>query len=221
MYKYVIIDIGDKVRLRNVKNAKEQIESSSYILLDPKKYCGKFKELFGNNNPIYIEIGMGKGQFIINNALKYTNINFIGIEKYDSVIVRAIQKIGDNCIPNLKLIRMDALEINDVFDKEIDRIYLNFSDPWPKDRHEHRRLTSTKFLRIYDLIFKDKKNIVMKTDNRKLFEFSIKSFNNYGYTIENISLDLYKDEHGDNIPTEYEDRFVSRGQVIYMIDVNK
>jgi len=221
MYNYVIIDIGDKVRLRNVKNAKAQIESSSYILLDPKKYCGKFQELFGNNNPIYIEIGMGKGQFIINNAKRYPHINFIGIEKYDSVIVRAIQKLENEELPNLKLIRMDALEINEVFYKEVDRIYLNFSDPWPKDRHEHRRLTSTKFLTRYDLIFRDKNNIVMKTDNRKLFEFSIKSFNNYGYKVENISLDLYKDDHELNIPTEYEERFVSRGQVIYMIDVNK
>ena len=221
MYKCAIIDIGDKVRLRNVKNAKAQIESSSYILLDPKDIRGKFGELFGNDNPIYIEIGMGKGQFIINNAKRYPNINFIGIEKYDSVIVRAIQKIGEENIPNLKLIRMDALEINEVFDKEIDKIYLNFSDPWPKDRHEHRRLTSTKFLEKYDSIFKDKKNIVMKTDNRKLFEFSIKSFNNYGYKVENISLDLYNDDYQDNMPTEYEDRFVSLGQVIYMIDVNK
>lgn len=209
------------MRLRNVKNAKEQIESSSYILLDPKAFRGKFKNLFNNNNPIYIEIGMGKGQFIINNALKYPNINFIGIEKYDSVIVRAIQKIGDRNIPNLKLIRMDALEINEVFEKEIDRIYLNFSDPWPKDRHEHRRLSSIKFLEKYDMIFKDVKNIVMKTDNRKLFEFSIKSFNNYGYKIEDISLDLYNDDHELNIPTEYEDRFVSRGQVIYMINIIK
>jgi len=209
------------VRLRNVKNAKEQIESSSYILLEPKEFRGNFRKLFDNDNPIYIEIGMGKGQFIINNALKYPNINFIGIEKYDSVIVRAIQKIGNMDIPNLKLIRMDALEINDVFDKEIDRIYLNFSDPWPKDRHEHRRLSSIKFLEKYDLIFKDIKNIVMKTDNRKLFEFSIRSFNNYGYKIEDISLDLYNDDHELNIPTEYEDRFVSRGQVIYMIDVTK
>ena len=209
------------MRLRNVKNAKEQIESSSYILLEPKEFRGNFRKLFDNDNPIYIEIGMGKGQFIINNALKYPDINFIGIEKYDSVIVRAIQKIGNMDIPNLKLIRMDALEINDVFDKEIDRIYLNFSDPWPKDRHEHRRLSSIKFLEKYDLIFKDIKNIVMKTDNRKLFEFSIRSFNNYGYKIEDISLDLYNDDHELNIPTEYEDRFVSRGQVIYMIDVTK
>jgi len=220
-YKYVIIVIGDRVRLRNVKNAKAQIESSSYILLEPKQYCGKFQKLFGNNNPIYIEIGMGKGQFIINNALQYPNINFIGIEKYDSVIVRAIQKLEDKELSNLKLIRMDALEINEVFNKEIDKIYLNFSDPWPKDKHEHRRLTSKQFLQKYDFIFKSEKNIVMKTDNRKLFEFSIKSFNNYGYKIKNLSLDLYNDDHETNISTEYEDKFVSCGQVIYMTDVYK
>lgn len=209
------------MRLRNVKNAKEQIESSSYILLDPEQYRGKFNALFENNNPIYIEIGMGKGQFIINNALKYPDINFIGIEKYDSVIVRAIQKIGERNIPNLKLIRIDALKIDDIFDKEVSRIYLNFSDPWPKERHAHRRLTSIQFLKKYDLIFKTQANIIMKTDNRKLFEYSVESLNNYGYKINDISLDLYHDDYKDNIPTEYEDRFVSLGQVIYMIEVSK
>lgn len=208
------------MRLRNVKNAKEQIESSRYILLEPNKYKGKFKDLFDNDNPIYIEIGMGKGQFIINNALKYPNINFIGIEKYDSVIVRAIQKLEDKDIPNLRLIRMDALEIDDIFDKEVSMIYLNFSDPWPKERHAHRRLTSFKFLEKYDLVFKDGCNITMKTDNRKLFEYSIKSLVDYGYKINDISLDLHSDST-DNITTEYEDRFVSLGQVIYMISVTK
>lgn len=209
------------MRLRKVKNAKEQIEASSYILLEPEKYRGDFQKLFGNNNPIYIEIGMGKGQFIINNALKYPNINFIGIEKFDSVIVRAIQKLEDNDIPNLKLIRMDALEIDKVFEKEISRVYLNFSDPWPKERHEHRRLTSLKFLEKYDLIFKNNKSIIIKTDNRKLFEYSLKTINNYGYKIDDVSLDLYNDDYKDNISTEYEDRFVSKGQVIYMLEVTK
>ena len=208
------------MRLRNVKGAKEQIESSKYILLDPKNYKGQFKGLFNNDNPIYIEIGMGKGQFIINNAIKYPNINFIGIEKYDSVIVRAIQKLEEEDIPNLKLIRIDALNIDEVFDKEISLIYLNFSDPWPKDKHEHRRLTSLKFLKKYDFIFKNGCKIIMKTDNRKLFEYSVKSFVNYGYNIEEISLDLHSDNI-DNITTEYEDRFSSRGQAIYMISVIK
>ena len=208
------------MRLRSVKNAKKQIESSKYILLEPEKYKGKFKDIFNNNNPIYIEIGMGKGQFIINNAIKYPDINFIGIEKYDSVIVRAVQKLEDKDIPNLKLIRMDALTICDVFDKEVSMIYLNFSDPWPKARHEDRRLTSVKFLKKYDSIFKDKFRIVMKTDNRKLYEYSVKTLTDYGYRIDDISLDLH-DDNTDNITTEYEDRFSSLGQVIYMISVYK
>lgn len=209
------------MRLRNVKGAKEIIESSNYVVLDYKKYRGNYNKLFKNNNPIYVEIGMGKGKFIIDNAIKYPNINFIGIEKYDSVVVRAIQKLEDKDIPNLKIIRMDALEITDVFDKEVSRIYLNFSDPWPKDRHEHRRLSSDIFLKKYDLIFKDNKNIVMKTDNRNLFEYSVKSFVNYGYKINDISLDLHQANYPDNIMTEYEEKFVSKGSPIYMIDVIK
>ena len=209
------------MRLRNVKGAKEIIEKSNYIVLEPKKYKNKFRKLFGNDNPIYIEIGMGKGQFIINNALTYPNINFIGIEKFDSVIVRAIQKLEDKEIPNLKLIRIDALEINEVFGAEVDRIYLNFSDPWPKDKHAHRRLTSLNFLQKYDLIFRNNCDIIMKTDNRKLFEYSIKSFTDYDYKIHDMSLDLYNDDYKDNIPTEYEDKFVGKGQVIYMTSVNK
>ncbi len=209
------------MRLRNVKGAKEIIESSNYIVLNYKEHKGKYNKLFGNDNPIYIEIGMGKGKFIIDNALKYPNINFIGIEKYDSVVVRAIQKLENNDIPNLKIIRMDALEIDDVFDHEISKIYLNFSDPWPKDRHAHRRLSSEIFLKKYDNIFRDIKNITMKTDNRKLFEYSVKSFIDYGYKINDISLDLHGDIYTDNIMTEYEERFVNKGNQIYMVDVIK
>ena len=209
------------MRLRNVKGAKEIIESSNYIVLNYKEHKGKYNKLFGNDNPIYIEIGMGKGKFIIDNALKYPNINFIGIEKYDSVVVRAIQKLENNDIPNLKIIRMDALETDDVFDHEISKIYLNFSDPWPKDRHAHRRLSSEIFLKKYDNIFRDIKNITMKTDNRKLFEYSVKSFIDYGYKINDISLDLHGDIYPDNIMTEYEERFVNKGNQIYMVDVTK
>lgn len=209
------------MRLRNVKGAKEIIESSNYVVLDYKEHKGKYNKLFGNDNPIYIEIGMGKGKFIIDNALKYPNINFIGIEKYDSVVVRAIQKLENKDIPNLKIIRMDALEIDDVFDHEISKIYLNFSDPWPKDRHAHRRLSSEIFLKKYDNVFKDIKNITMKTDNRKLFEYSVKSFVDYGYKINDISLDLHCDIYPDNIMTEYEERFVNKGNQIYMVDVTK
>jgi len=209
------------MRLKCVKGAKEKVESSPYLILNPLEYKGNYQKLFNNTNPIYIEIGMGKGNFIIENAKKYPDINFIGIEKYDSVIVRAIEKLEQLELPNLKLIRIDANNIVDVFDKEIDLIYLNFSDPWPKARHEKRRLSSHEFLKKYDLILKNKKNIIMKTDNRKLFEFSIMSYTSYGYSINEISLDLYKDDISNNIPTEYEMKFNELGFPIYKIDVEK
>lgn len=208
------------MRLRNVRGASDIIDNSSYILKDYKNYKGKFNKLFNNQNPIHIEIGMGKGDFIIGMAKKYPDINFIGIEKFDSVMVRAVEKLEEE-IPNLKLIKMDATNIEEVFYKEIDTIYLNFSDPWPKNRHEDRRLTSTKFLTRYDNLFKNGKHIIMKTDNRKLFEFSIISLTNYGYKIEEISLDLYNDGAIDNVQTEYERKFVSKGFPIYKIDVKK
>lgn len=209
------------MRLRNVRGAKEKIESCQYIVLNYKELKGNYKSLFKNDNPIQIEIGMGKGNFIVEKARKYPNINFIGIEKFDSVIVRAIEKIGDEIIPNLRLIRMDATEITDVFDKEIDTIYLNFSDPWPKVRHTHRRLSSKCFLERYDSLFKDEKKIIMKTDNRHLFEFSVKEFTDYGYKIDNLCLDIYNEEIEDNIPTEYEMKFSSKGFPIYMIEISK
>ena len=132
------------MRLRNVRGASEIIESSLYVIKNYEEYKGRYNLIFGNNNPIHIEIGMGKGDFIINMAKKYPNINFIGIEKFDSVLFRALEKVDED-IPNLRFIRMDATDIENVFYKEIDTIYLNFSDPWPKNRHEHRRLTSQKF----------------------------------------------------------------------------
>ncbi len=209
------------MRLKHVKGAKEKVENSSYLILNPENYIGKYKQIFKNDNPIYIEIGMGKGKFIIENAIKNPNINYIGIEKYDSVIVRAIEKLKDLELPNLKLIRMDANKIDQVFKKEIDLIYLNFSDPWPKERHYKRRLSSPNFLNKYDLIFKDKKRIIMKTDNRKLFEYSIISYTDYKYKIKKISLDLYNDEITDNISTEYEIKFREKNLPIYMIEVEK
>ena len=209
------------MRLRNYKEAKDIINNSKYIIENPEIYIGKYKELFNNDNKISIEIGMGKGNFIINNALKYPDINFIGIEKFDSVIARAIDKIGDRNIPNLKLIRMDATEINNVFSNEINTIYLNFSDPWPKKRHSKRRLTHNEFLKKYDKVFKERNNIIIKTDNRKLFEFSIIELVNYGYKINDISLDLYNDDIKDNISTEYEAKFSNKGCIIYMISVTK
>ena len=208
------------MRLKHVKGASEQIKKSNYIIKDPFKWYGKYNELFKNNNPIYIEVGMGKGDFIIQNALKYPNINFIGIEKYDSVIVRAIQKLEDQDIKNLKLIRMNANEIDKVFKKEISCLYLNFSDPWPKDRHAKRRLTSPYFLEKYEQILKEN-HIIMKTDNRHLFEYSIVSFVDFGYKVNDISLNLHDDNVNFNIETEYEKKFKAKGVPIYKIDVFK
>lgn len=204
------------MRLKHVKGASDCIEASDYVV----KGEFKVKEIFPKNNPLYVEIGMGKGDFIIENALRYPDINFIGIERYDSVIVRAIKKLEDKNIPNLKLIRMDANEIDKIFKKEIDCLYLNFSDPWPKERHAKRRLTSPIFLDKYSKILKTN-HIIMKTDNRKLFEYSIISFVDYGYKIKEISLDLYNDNPEINIATEYEKKFVMKGLPIYKIDVYK
>ena len=214
-------NFGVFMRQRNVKNKKEIINNSKYILINPNNYLGKWKNVFMNNNPIYIEIGMGKGNFILENAIKYPNINFVGIEKYDSIIALAIKKIEKYDLDNLKLIRMDALEINNVFSHEIDKIYLNFSDPWPKERHAKRRLTSDVFLNKYNDVFKNNCTIQMKTDNMKLFEYSLISFNNMNYQIKEISLDLHNSDITDNIMSEYEQKFSKIGNQIYYVQVEK
>ncbi|MBQ2639744.1 MAG: tRNA (guanosine(46)-N7)-methyltransferase TrmB [Bacilli bacterium] len=207
------------MRLRNVKNKEEILNNSKYLVKDYNKYFGKWKTLFKNNNPIYIEIGMGKGKFIRENAIKYPNINFIGIEKYDSVVAKCLPKIeGD--INNLLIIRMDALDIDKVFDHEIDRIYLNFSDPWPKKRHHLRRLSSKVFLDKYNNIFKNNKEIHMRTDNKELFEYSLISLSKKGYILEDVSLDLHS-KNEEIITTEYEDKFSSLGMPIYSLKAIK
>ena len=208
------------MRLKNIKGASEKILLGKYFINNPNDYKGKWHTLFKNNNPIYIEIGMGKGKFITENALNNPNINYIGIEMYDSVILRAVEKTNDLELNNLYLIRMDARLIEEVFDKEIDLIYLNFSDPWPKDRHAKRRLTSPRFLDRYDKIFKDNKVIIMKTDNNPLFDYSIDTLIEKGYILSNITRDLHKDR--DNIiTTEYEDKFVNKGIKINYLEARK
>ncbi|MBR2707832.1 MAG: tRNA (guanosine(46)-N7)-methyltransferase TrmB [Bacilli bacterium] len=208
------------MRLKNIKGAKERINASPYIINNPGKYRGKYKTLFKNDNEIHLEIGMGKGDFIIEMAKQNPNINFIGLEMFDSVLLRAVQKLENIDLPNLKLIRFDATNIEEIFEKEISTLYLNFSDPWPKNRHEHRRLTSKRFLERYDKIFKNKKHIIQKTDNRKLFEFSLISYSEYNYKIKKISLNLHDDEK-DIIETEYERKFSSLGMPIYMVEIEK
>ncbi len=209
------------LRLRNVKNKEEILENTTYLEKEPESNIGKWKDVFGNKNDIHIEIGMGKGDFIIEMALTHPDINFIGIEKYSSVLARAIEKLYDKEIPNLRLIRMDANYIEKVFDKEVDTIYLNFSDPWPKKRHAKKRLTSEIFLAKYANIFTGDNKIIMKTDNTGLFEYSLESLSQYGYIIEKVSLDLHNSDIENNIETEYEKKFSSKGNNIYYLEVKK
>ena len=208
------------MRLKNVKGANDIIIKGTYYVSNPYEYKNNWHKLFNNNNPIYIEIGMGKGDFIIENAKRYPNINFIGIEKYDSVIVRAIQKSNELELNNLKIVRIDANKLNEIFDKEIDTIYLNFSDPWPKDRHAKRRLTSPIFLNIYDNIFKGNKRIIMKTDNIDLFNYSLDTLNEHGYEIifKTNNLNCLDES---NIMTEYETKFYNKGIKINKLEAIK
>lgn len=208
------------MRLRNVKNKEEILNNSAYLIKNAEDYCGKWKELFGNNNPIFVEIGMGKGKFIIENALKYPNVNFIGIEKFDSIIARSLPKIPDG-IKNLFIVRMDANNIDKVFNSEIERIYLNFSDPWPKVRHASRRLSSKVFLDKYDSIFVSNREIFMRTDNRDLYIYSLMSFSENGYILSDITFDLHESDDINLITTEYEDKFSSKGMPIYAVVARK
>lgn len=211
---------GEFMRIRNIKDADLILKSSSYIVSEPNQFKNKWSKLFNNNNPINLEIGMGKGDFIIDMALKNPQINFIGLEKYSSVIVRAVKKLQNLNISNLKLINADALNLKDIFDHEIDTIYLNFSDPWPKKRNAKRRLTSTVFLCIYDDLFKAHKKIMLKTDNIILFESSIVSLSSYGYTITDISLDLWSTDKVYS-ETEYEHKFRMLGTKINYLQAEK
>lgn len=211
------------MRLKNVRGARERIEACPYFLKEPKKYRGKYNALFNNSNPIALEIGIGKGNFIINMAKNHPNINYIGIEKYDSVLVRACEKLEETKLDNLYLISMDANNILDVFEKEISTIYLNFSDPWPKKRHSNRRLSSKLFLDKYNLISLDLPHIVMKTDNRHLFEYSLLTLSQNNYVIDDLSLNLHADADKllNNVMTEYEQKFCSRNEVIYKLEATK
>lgn len=203
------------MRLRHVKNAFEDLANDTkYFVLNPKDYHGKWAlEVFKNNNPIHIEICCGKGQFMMGLAKHFPDINFIAIEKYDSVLVRCLEKVSQDDIPNLKLVLLDALMLKEVFDKgEVEEIYLNFSDPWPKTRHAKRRLTSYIYLDIYRNILASDGAIIQKTDNRSLFESSLESLSQNDWYLTNISLDLHKTDLF-NITTEYEDKWSPKGPI--------
>lgn len=190
------------MRMRNPKYKDEVIDNCTFLIKDEIN--------FEKNNPLHIEIGMGKGNFILNMALNNSDINFIGIEKYSSVASVAIKKIMNYNLPNLKVIISDIVNLEELLENKVDLIYLNFSDPWPKARHEKRRLTSTNFLKLYDKLFKDKNVIIQKTDNDDLFEYSVESIKNYGYHIADISYDLHS-TNISNVMTEYEEKFSNKG----------
>lgn len=204
------------MRLRNVPGAKEMIIESPLSVQKPETMKGKWKEVFGNDHPIHIEVGMGKGRFIMEMAKRNPEINYIGIEKYSSVLVRAVEKSEEFEGKNLRLIRMDAENIQDVFEEqEVSRIYLNFSDPWPKDRHAKRRLTSTRFLERYDHVLKTDGRLMFKTDNRQLFDFSLDQIEEAGWILENHTFDLHHSEYNEgNVMTEYEEKFSAKGNPI-------
>lgn len=206
------------MRLRNVTGSREMIAESEYVVHEPELIKGKWQEEFGNENPIRLEIGMGKGRFLIELARRNPQINYIGIEKYSTVLLRAVQKMEQDPLPNIRLIRMDAEYITEVFSEgEIDRIYLNFSDPWPKDRHAARRLPSRQFLARYDKILKKDGTIEFKTDNTELFAFAEGEIEGSGWKLVQITHDLHADEEmrKDNVMTEYEERFSSMGNPIH------
>ena len=206
------------MRLRNVAGSREAIGTSRFVVQNPKEQKNHWRKLFGNTNPIHIEIGMGKGRFIMEMAKRHPEINYIGIEKYSSVLIRGIQKMEAEELPNLYFIRMDAEEIAEVFGQaEVDKIYLNFSDPWPKDRHAKRRLPSREFLNRYREILSVEGNLEFKTDNRELFTFALEELEPAGWHLEQVTYDLHHDTNmmKDNVMTEYEERFSAKGNPIY------
>lgn len=206
------------MRLRNISGARDVIAESPLVVHETEKAKGRWKEIFGNDHPLRIEIGMGKGKFIYELAGRNPGINYVGIEKYSSVLLRALQKMEAKPLPNLLFIRMDAEEITEVFDREeVDRIYLNFSDPWPKDRHAKRRLPSKEFLLRYDQFLKKDGVLEFKTDNKDLFDFALEELPAAGWETVGVTYDLHHDMQmaEGNVMTEYEEKFSSKGNPIY------
>lgn len=202
-----------------IKDANKLINESNYVIKTPEKYKNKWNDFFGNKNPIKLELGMGRGEFIISMAKKFPNINFIGLEISDSQMVAATEKLKNLKLSNLKLINADAHDIDKFFGKEIDTIYLTFSEPWPKGIDEKKRFTHESYLRLYDKIFKKHKHIIMKTDNKGLFAYSLETLSQYWYTFNKVSLDLHNDERSiDNVMTDFEKNYYQEDRPIYYVD---
>lgn len=204
------------MRLRHIPGAEEQIAQSPYVIQEPQANKGRWREVFGNDNPIQIEVGMGKGKFLMTLAESNPDTNYVGIEVYSSVLLKAIQKRKDVDLPNLWFLRVDARGLADIFGPgEVEKIYLNFSDPWPKDRHAKRRLTSPEFMAVYDKILKPDGIVEFKTDNRDLFEYSLESIPSAGWKILLHTFDLHHSPFAEgNVMTEYETKFVAEGKPI-------
>lgn len=198
------------MRMRNPKDKDELLNGCDYY----------YEDNFNNDNKICLEIGMGKGQFILNMELENPETNYIGVEKFSSVASVAIKKINQYKPNNLKILVGDIANLVDTLEGRIDTIYLNFSDPWPKDRHAKRRLTSINYLQVYDKLFKGDKHIIQKTDNDDLFQFSLEQYKEYGYEIKRISYDLHNEDI-KNVCTEYEERFSNMGVKIKYVEVIK
>lgn len=204
-----------------IKNASGILNSSKYYVSNPTKYKGKWNDFFGNHNPIYLELGTGRGEFIIQIAKNYPNINFIGLELNESQIATAAKKLERENIKNLKLIKDDARNIVSIFGKEINTIYLTFSEPWPKKRDEKNRFTHESYLKLYDRIFKKNKHIILKTDNKGLFAYSLETLSNYWYVFDTVSLDLHNDERSiPNLMTDFEIQYFKEKRPIYYLDAS-
>jgi len=202
-----------------IKDADKILARSNYVVSNPASYKNKWNSLFGNNNPINLELGMGRGEFIITMAKQNPKINFIGLELNESQTAYAVQKIGNQNIPNLKLICANANDILDFFGKEIDTIYLTFSEPWPKPIDEKKRFTHINYLKMYDRIYKKNKHLILKTDNKVLFAYSLETLSSYWYEFKRVSMDLHHDERKiPNVMTDWEQKCFKDGKQIYYVD---
>lgn len=209
------------MRLRNKPWAKDKLQSyPQYVIQQPEQCKGKWDEVFGNDHPLHIEVGTGKGRFITGMAKANPNINYLGIEVYESVIVYALDRVIEADLPNLKLLQVNAADLRNYFAKgDVDRVYLNFSDPWPKTRHEKRRLTYASFLEVYEDILPEGGEVHFKTDNRGLFQYSLVSMSQYGMRLNYVNLHLHESDDAEgNIMTEYEEKFSGKGSRIYRVE---
>ncbi len=209
------------MRYNVVKNANEILDNSKYLIKNPERYKGKWNTVFNNNNPICLELGMGRGSFIIEMAKKHPNVNYVGLELDKSQTATAVNNIKNDKIDNLRLICADAKEIANFFGKEIDTIYLTFSEPWPKRQDEKKRFTHEGYLKLYDRIFKKHKHIILKTDNKILFSSALESLSKYWYSFDVVSLDLHNDERKiKNVMTDFEKNYFKEHRTIYYLEAS-